>query len=122
MSISDPVVSADKLATDLITMSTCCKVYIVFCLVIANIAAEIEQNMYKKESIDSGEIVNKFVVFFCGIAVGVALMMGLTTKVVKASDTDSKVDKMTKKKETMKVYVFKTGRRYHLLRMHIFQT
>ena len=39
-----------------------------------------EAACYRKQYIDSIEIVNKFVVFFCGVTIGVALMMGLTTK------------------------------------------
>ena len=89
-------------------MSICCKVYIVFCLVIVDIATEIERNTEKKECI-SIAMANQFVVFFGGVAVGVALLMGLTK--VKASDTDSKVNQQTKK--LMNVYVFQTGKFYH---------
>ena len=109
----------------------CCKVYVVFCfaMIITSMAAEIEQNMCKKEEcVDSIEIANdkfEFVVVFLlgiaigiaigiavGIAVGVVFMKAPTANVTKASDTDSEVDN-TAKKKTTKVHVFRTGKSYH---------
>ena len=102
----------------------CCKVYVVFCfaMIITSMAAEMEQNMCKKEErIDSIKIAsNKFefvVVFLLGITIGITIGVvftkkALTTNVAKASDTDSEVDN-TAKKKTTKVHVFRTGKSYH---------
>ncbi len=80
---------------------------------IADIAAEIEQNVERKECTNDstktgilGMVNNNLVFFVCGVAIGVALMMCLPK--VKASDTDSKVDQTTEK--TGKVKVFPKGK------------
>ena len=52
-----------------------------------------------------------FLVFVCGVAVGVAFTMVMGRTKVNASDTDSKVNQQTKK--LMNVYVFQTGKFYH---------
>ena len=52
-----------------------------------------------------------FLVFVCGVAVGVAFTMVMGRTKVNASDTDSKVNQQTKK--IMNVYVFPTGKCYH---------
>ena len=91
----------------MVLLNETCKVYIDFRL--AMVSKEIEQNREKNYGIDSKEIgmATGFLFVVCGFVVSMAFMMSK----VKASDTDSKVDQKTV--DTIRVYVFPTGKSYH---------
>ena len=100
-------ISTQVVTTNMVLLNETCKVYIDFCL--AMVSKEIEQNREKNYGIDSKEIgmATGFLFVVCGFVVCMAFMMAK----VKASDADSKVDQKTV--DTIRVYVFPTGKSYH---------